>query len=484
MIRITLMARLLALPMLWMGVVQLVFAELGFYVFRDGTGPLFFRSAALTIIFSIGMLLLARRYRFSSVNSKEAILYAVLTWLIVSLLGAIPIVWVTQVSWTDAIFESISALTTTGATILSGLDAMPRNFLLYRQFLQWMGGLGVVIFVVAVLPMLNIGGMRLLKVETAGPVKDEKLTPRVKNTAHNLWYVYLLITLACTLCYWVAGMSFYDAIAHSLTTVSTGGFSTHDASMGFFKSDLILWISCVFMILGAVSFSLHFRVFSTGQIKRYWQDEECRWFIYIALAFSLFITFQLLHFEHSDTFYNAFTQATFHVLSFMTSTGYGAGSYTEWHGAIPILLMVVGYIGGCGGSTAGGNKVVRNIISFKSISLEIKQLIHPSGVFTMRYQDRPVNTQIRQGVMSFMCLVAFTTLILTLLVMMTGMDFVSALSAVAACLNVQGPGFGQLSSNFAPLTDSATWLMSFAMVLGRLEYFTVIAIFTPFLWRE
>ncbi|CUB04308.1 TrkH family potassium uptake protein [Marinomonas fungiae] len=484
MIRVTLMARLLALPALWMGTVQLVFAELSFYLFMDGMGHTFFYSAAVIMALSIAVLFGARRYRFASVNSKEAIFYAVLTWITVGFLGAIPIFFVAGVSWTDAVFESVSALTTTGATILSGLDAMPKSFLMYRQFLQWMGGLGVVIFVVAVLPMLNIGGMRLLKAETVGPVKDEKLTPKVKKTARYLWYVYLLITLMCAICYWLAGMSAYDAIAHSFTTVSTGGFSTHDASMGYFQSDTILWICCVFMALGAISFSLHYRVLAARQMALYWQDEECRWFLLIALAFSAMVAQQLWQFDEAQGTFAIITQATFHVLSFMTSTGYGAAGFTEWHGAAPILLLVVGYVGGCAGSTAGGNKVVRNVISFKSILLEVKQLVHPSGVFTIRYQHRPINEQIRNSVMSFMCLAAITTTVLTLLLMMTGVDFVSALSAVAACLNVLGPGFGELGSNFAPLTDSATWLMSFAMILGRLEYFTVIAIFTSLLWRE
>lgn len=478
------MARLLALPALWMGTVQLAFAELSFYIFDDGVGHTFFYSAAMIMALSLSVLLSARRYRFASVHTKEAIFYAVLTWVLVGLLGAIPIFYVAQVSWTDAVFESISALTTTGATILSGLDAMPKSFLMYRQFLQWMGGLGVVIFVVAVLPMLNIGGMRLLKAETVGPVKDEKLTPRIKKTAHYLWYVYLLITVACAMCYWLAGMSVYDAIAHSFTTVSTGGFSTHDASMGYFQSDAILWICCVFMALGAISFSLHYRVLAAKQLALYWRDEECRWFFLIALLFSALIAQQLWQFSDTQGTFTTITQATFHVLSFMTSTGYGAAGFTDWQGATPVLLMVVGYVGGCAGSTAGGNKVVRNIISFKSILLEVKQLIHPSGVFTIRYQNRPINTQICHSVMAFMCLAAMTTTVLTLLLMMTGVEFFSALSAVAACLNVLGPGFGELGSNFAPLTDGATWLMSFAMILGRLEYFTVIAIFTSFLWRE
>lgn len=484
MIRPLLILRLLTIPCIWMSVVQFVFGELSFMFFKDEVGRDFVIPAI--IIFTISLIILVgfKNVLLPSVNTREAILFASLTWLIVGVLGAIPIITITQVSFTDGVFESISALTTTGATILSGLDDMTPTFLMYRQFLQWMGGLGVVIFVVAILPMLNIGGMRLLKAETPGPIKDEKLSPRMSSTTHYLWMVYLSITVLCALSYYTAGMSAFDAIGHSFTTVSTGGFSTHDASMGYFQSPLILWIANLFMILGAVSFALHYRVYISRSIKLYWKDEETHGFLWIIAVVALLLALFLFQTDSEEGVWMAITQSFFHVISFITSTGYGATDFGAWPALTSIVLIFVGYIGGCAGSTAGGNKVIRNIISVKSISLELKRLVHPNGVFAMKFQGRTVSEAVRHSVMGFMCLAAIVTVVFTLLLMATGMSFMASLSATAACLNVLGPAFAELGSNFAPLSDTGTWLMSFAMILGRLEYFTVLVLFLPVLWRH
>ncbi|WP_272641337.1 TrkH family potassium uptake protein [Marinomonas mediterranea] len=484
MLRVPLLLRLLAMPLLWMGIVQLSFAELSYFFFKDNVGDAFFESAAVVTLLATFFLLYMRRFPFNAVSTKEAILFAVLTWFTVGFLGAVPIFIITGVSWTDAVFESISALTTTGATVLSGLDDMPKTFLLYRQFLQWMGGLGVVIFVVAVLPMLNVGGMKLLKAETPGPMKDDKLSPRIKNSADRLWYVYLALTLICALAYWLGGMSAYDAIAHSLATISTGGFSTHDSSMGYFDSSLLLWLCNFFMIAGAISFALHYRVFKAKRFKQYIKDEECLFFLWIILAFSLVAAGVLYFSGYHHSVYEAISQATFHVISFITSTGFGAGDFSSWPMSLMLLLIVVGYIGGCAGSTAGGNKVIRSVIAFRTLVIELKQMVHPNAVFVLKYQKRPVADQIRNSIIAFMWLVFVTSIIFTFLVMLTGEDFVTSFSAVSACVNVLGPGFGDISSNFAPLNSFAKWLLSFAMVFGRLEYFTVIVLLTPYLWRS
>ncbi|BFM49058.1 TrkH family potassium uptake protein [Marinomonas sp. THO17] len=484
MIRPLLIIRLLTMPCLWMSLVQLVFAELSFMYFKDGVGRDFAVPAMLTFCCAMPLLFAFKKYSLPSVNVREAMLFAALTWFAVGVLGAVPIIHVTQVSFTDGVFESISALTTTGATILSGLDELPPSFLMYRQFLQWMGGLGVVIFVVAILPMLNIGGMRLLKAETPGPIKDEKLSPRVSSTTRYLWMVYLVITLLCAVSYYFAGMSVFDAIGHSFSTVSTGGFSTHDASMGYFNSSLMLWICNLFMLLGAINFALHYRVFLARAIKLYWQDEETHAFLIIVALVALLLAVFLYQTQAEQGSWNALTQAFFHVISFITSTGFAATDFGAWPAVTSIVLIFVGYIGGCAGSTAGGNKVIRNVISLKSISLEIKRLVHPSGVFTMKFQGRHISDDIRHSIMGFMCVAAIVTLVFTLLLMATGMSFMGSLSATAACLNVLGPGFAELGNNFAPLSDTGTWLMSFAMILGRLEYFTVLVLFLPAMWRD
>lgn len=484
MINWKIMLRLLIFPIIWMGVVQLVFAALSLFIFKDSVISSFLIPAASMIVIALLMFINLRETNITVATFRDALLYATLTWVIAGMLGAIPIFLVTHVSFTDAIFESISALTTTGATVLSGLDTMPPTFLLFRQFLQWMGGLGIVIFVVAILPMINIGGMKLLKAEKPGPIKDEKLTPRIASTAHYLWGVYLIITVLCTLAYYIGGMSFYDAIAHAFTTISTGGFSTHDASMWYYQSHLLLWISNLFMIAGAINFGLHFKVAHRRSMSSYYNDEETRYFIYIVVFLSLLVTVLLLHKKTYSDVLETFSFSIFHITSFITSTGYGAANFTAWPTEVGFLLIFAGYLGGCAGSTAGGNKIIRNIIVAKLINKNLKQLLHPRAIFTIKYQGIPVKEDIRHSIMAFMTFVAGSSLFFTLLLMVTGLDFWSAFTAVAACINVLGPGFGDVGANFQPVTDSGTWILTIVMIVGRLEYFTVFALFTFTFWKK
>ncbi|NAX48875.1 potassium transporter [Photobacterium halotolerans] len=474
------------MPMLWMGIVQLSFGLLSLFIFNDHISRLFLAPGLFMVLGSAIVSVILRQSKLDKVTFRDALIFASLTWVLTGILGAIPIHLVTDVNYSDAVFESISALTTTGATILSGLDNMPKSFLLYRQFLQWMGGLGVVIFVVAVLPMLNVGGMRLLKAETPGPIKDDKLSPRISKTAHYLWGVYLAITAACALAYYLAGMSAYDAVAHSFTTVSTGGFSTHDASMWHFESHLILMISNVFMLLGAINFGLHFRVFRAGLagIKLYLRDEEVRVFVLIVLALSFILGWYLYRQSAYEHILISFSFAMFHVISFITSTGFGAADLSAWPAATALFLVFCAYLGGCSGSTAGGNKIVRDILTFKVIRREIRQLLHPKAILPIRYQGRVVTSDITNAVMAFMSIAALTTLVFTLLLMATGLDFWSSFTAVVACINVLGPGFGQVGSNFQPVSDTGIWFLNLAMILGRLEYFTVLAMLLPHFWKK
>jgi trk system potassium uptake protein TrkH len=475
---------LLAFPISLMGIILMFFALLSLGLFHDHEETQFFFPALGMIIVALILLLLSKGLDITRIGFRDALIFAVRTWAFMGLLGAIPIMLVTQVSFTDGVFESVSALTTTGATILTGLDDMPKSFLLFRQFLQWVGGLGVVIFVVAVLPMLNVGGMKLLKAETPGPMKDEKLSPRVTHTAHYLWLVYFTITIMCAIGYYFAGMSSYDAIAHSLSTVSTGGFSTHDASMGYFNNPVILIVADIFMVLAAISFALHFKVFRTHSIVKYLKDEETRIFLLLVFILSVITAIILIETDtYSDTM-DAINYGTFHLISFLTSTGYGSSNFTEWPAGLVFLLVFASYLGGCAGSTAGGNKIVRNILSIKIVHREINRLIHPDGVFTLRYQNKPVDHPILTATIAFMTIVAFSSLFLTLLLMATGLDFWSSFTAVAACLNVLGPAFGELGNNFQPVNDVGTWILSFAMILGRLEYFTVLALFFPRFWMN
>lgn len=476
--------KLLAIPCLWMGLVQLVFGLLSLQLFNDQVFPDFLIPAAAMMLAGCLLLAVHSQFGLDRISYRDALIFATLTWVVCGLLGAFPIMLVTGVSYTDAAFESTSALTTTGATILTGLDAMPKSFLLYRQFLQWMGGLGVVIFVVAVLPMLNVGGMKLLKAETPGPVKDEKLSPRIASAAHYLWFVYLLLTVLCAIAYALAGMSIYDAIAHSFTTVSTGGFSTHDASMWFFESHKILAISNVFMLLGAINFALHFRAMRGRTLRLYWRDEESRVFLVIVLVLAVALSLYLYQQNSYETLKETLSFAFFHVISFITSTGYGATDLSAWPAATAVFLVVTAYLGGCAGSTAGGNKIIRNIITFKIIRREFRQLVHPKGVFPILFQKHQVDHSVRSAVMGFMALSATSSMLLTLVMMATGLDFWSAFTAVAACINVLGPGFGEVGSHFQSVSDTGSWVLFGAMILGRLEYFTALALFFPGFWAR
>ncbi|EGR4107029.1 potassium transporter [Vibrio cholerae] len=474
------------MPMLWMGIVQGTFGLLSLFVFQDHISGDFFTPSIGMLVGVFLFSVILRKSELHKVTFRDALIFASLTWVLTGFLGALPIHFVTKVSMTDAIFESISGLTTTGATVLSGLDDMPKSFLLYRQFLQWMGGLGVVIFVVAVLPMLNVGGMRLLKAETPGPIKDDKLSPRINKTAHYLWGVYLTITVMCALAYYLAGMSAYDAIAHSFTTVSTGGFSTYDASMWHFESHLILMLSNIFMMLGAISFGLHFRVFRNGfaGLRLYASDEESRVFILTAIALSVILGWYIFSHSAYEDFLTSLSFAMFSVVSFMTSTGFGAADLGSWPSASALFLVFCAYLGGCSGSTAGGNKFVRDIITFKVIRREIRQLTYPRAILPIRYQSRVVAPDVTNSVMAFMSLAALTTVVFTLLMMSTGLDFWSSFTAVVACINVLGPGFGAVASNFQPVSDPGIWILNLAMILGRLEYFTVLAMLLPHFWKK
>ena len=474
---------LLSIPVLVLGAVFLLFGLLSAFLFEDNVHLAFFELAAGALV--LGTLgLFGIPGSVGNIGYRESLLFVTLTWTLMGLLGGLPFMLINNLSFTDATFEAISGLTTTGATVMTGLDAMAKTLLLYRQFLQWMGGLGVIILVVAIMPMLNIGGMRLYKAETPGPVKGEKLAPRISHTARYLWYVYLVLTLGCTTGYWLAGMDLFDAIAHSFTTVSTGGFSPKDASLGHYDSVAIEWVANIFMILGAINFGLHFMAASGRSPRTYWRDEETRWFIYIILGASLAIGVGLWAVGTYQGLDTSLRYVIFHVISFITSTGFASTGFTEWPIAVTLMLIILAYIGGCAGSTAGGNKVVRNALTIKAIMQEIKYLIHPRGVFTLKFNRRPITRDVMDSVKGYMFIAATLTIVLTLSLMMTGLDFLSSLSAVSACMNVNGPAFGVLGSNFIPVNDFGTWVLSFTMILGRLEFFTVLTLFHPAFWRR
>lgn len=476
--------KLLAFPCLLIGMIQLIFGLLSAFVFKDNIARLFiFPSLAILILAAI---LFFKNYRkkLEQINFRESMLYVTYTWVICGVLGAIPFQLIEHVSFTDAVFESISALTTTGATILTNLDDMPKSFLMYRQFLQWIGGLGVIIFVVAILPMLNIGGMKILKAETPGPIKDDKLAPRIANSAQYFWYIYLAITFLCCIGYVLSGLSWFEAIAHSFSTVSTGGFSTHDASLGYFNNAWTEINADIFMLLGATSFSLHFRFSRSLDFKVYTEDQEINVFTSIIIFLSIVLTLIIISNGDSEHLLDTFQHAVFILISFITSTGFGAHEFNNWPAATGLILIFSGFLGGCAGSTAGGNKIIRNILAFKIIAKQIKSLIHSYGKFSIHYNGKKVDDDVLSATMAFITFSAFISIILTLTLMLTGLSFWGAFSAVSACINVLGPAFGELGNNFQPVNDFGTWVLSLTMLLGRLEFFTILVIFSRYFWRH
>ncbi|MDH5570157.1 MAG: TrkH family potassium uptake protein, partial [Gammaproteobacteria bacterium] len=387
-------------------------------------------------------------------------------------------------SFTDAVFESVSGLTTTGATVLTGLDDLPHSILFYRQELQWLGGMGIIVLAVAVLPMLGIGGMQLYRAETPGPVKNNKLTPRITETAKALWYIYLGLTIACGVAYWFAGMDLFDAISHSFSTVAIGGFSTHDASLGYFDNYWIEIVAIVFMFLGGVNFALHFVAFRNWNIKTYTADAEFRMYFQVLLLVAIICVTYLYFTGVINDFDEALLQGVFHAVSIGTTTGFAATEFYLWPGFLPVLLLFTSFIGGCAGSTGGGMKVVRVLLLLKQGMREILRLIHPSAQVVVKIGKTPVSDSVIEAVWGFFAAYIAVFVVMMLLLMASGLDQVTSFSAVAATINNLGPGLGDVAANYAGLSDFVKWVLCVSMLMGRLEIFTLLLLFTPAFWRK
>ncbi|HWP94569.1 MAG TPA: TrkH family potassium uptake protein [Gammaproteobacteria bacterium] len=453
--------------------------------YRDGDTAHFLTSFAIT--FAAGALLWFPQRRLKrDLRLRDGFLIVALFWFALGTFGAMPLVLAPhpQMSFTDAVFEAVSGFTTTGATVLTGLDALPPSINYYRTQLQWLGGMGVVVLAVAILPMLGIGGMQLYRAETPGPGKDAKLTPRITETAKALWYAYFVLTAACVVAYWLAGMTLYDAICHAFATLSTGGYSTHDASMAYFKSPLIEALAIVFMVLGATNFSLHFLAFRNLSVRPYVDDVECRAFILLLFVFGSVVGGVLyLSGGYGDPG-EAALKGLFQVVSLMTSTGFTTADYTVWPGMLPVLLILVTFIGGCGGSTGGGMKVVRIYLLYKQAAREVIRLIHPSAELPVKVGDKAVEPRVVDAVWGFCFIYIAVYVAMMLLVIAAGNDQVTAFSAVATCINNAGPALGKVAANFTALDDFSKWVCIFAMLIGRLEVFTVLVILTPAFWQK
>jgi trk/ktr system potassium uptake protein len=443
--------------------------------------------SAFALILSIGLILwFPVRNINNELRLRDGFVVVVLFWVGLGLTGSVPLILsdAPELSITDAIFESISGLTTTGATIITGIDLLPRSILFYRQELQWLGGMGIIVLAVAILPMLGIGGMQLYRAETPGPVKDSKLTPRITETAKALWYVYLSMTIACAFAYWLAGMSLFDAVAHSFSTVSIGGFSTHDASMGYFESSKIETVAIFFMFFSGINFSLHFMAWRNTNIKPYWYDAELRTYVSILLLVCFVcVSYHMIINDYEDIG-KAIQDSVFQTVSIVTTTGFTTTEYQNWQGFMPLLLLFSSFIGACAGSTGGGMKVIRILLLFKQGMREIKRLIHPSAIFIIKVGNKPIPERIIEAVWGFSAAYVAIFVFLLLALMATDLDQVTAFSALAACMNNLGPGLGGVSQHYGEINDLAKWILCFAMLLGRLEIFTLLVLFTPAFWRN
>ncbi|MCL6268541.1 TrkH family potassium uptake protein [Sansalvadorimonas sp. 2012CJ34-2] len=416
---------------------------------------------------------------------RDGFLITVLFWLVLSLFGSIPLLLMEtpNLDFTDAFFESMSGLTTTGATVITGLEELPKSILFYRQQLQWLGGMGIIVLAVAILPMLGIGGMQLYRTEAPGPIKDRKLTPRIAETAKTLWYLYLGITTICAGCYWLAGMNLFDAICHSFSTVAIGGFSTYDASIGWFNSPLIEGIAIFFMVISGMNFALHYFAIQSRDPFYYFRDPEVQGYLAI-LAGVGFISVVALDMTGTYTDWEALRYGVFEVVSIATTTGYSISDFSLWPIFLPMLLFLTSFSGACAGSTGGGMKVIRILLIFKQASRELKRLIHPNAIFTVKLGRRAVPDRVGEAVWGFVSAYIFLFIIMELALLATGLDLTTAFSTVASCLNNLGPALGEASANYQSLPATAKWVLSFAMLLGRLEIFTLVVLFSPMFWRH
>jgi trk/ktr system potassium uptake protein len=441
---------------------------------------------AFLITFATGLLMWFPVHNIrQDLRTRDGFLITALFWSVLGLFGSLPFIFANglDLSITDAVFESMSGLTTTGATVITGLDSLPQSILYYRQQLQWLGGIGIIVIAVAILPMLGIGGMQLYRAETPGPIKDSKLTPRITETAKVLFLIYSSLTICCGIAYWFAGMSAFDAICHAFSTVAIGGFSTHDASIGYFDSSAVMIICIIFMGISAVNFALHFFAWRERSPFTYFLDPELR-FYFIWLVIGAAITIPYLYFSNTYNFSDSLLLGTFQLTSILTTTGFGAADFTLWPTFLPFMLFLFAFMGGCAGSTAGGMKVIRVLLICKQGLREINRLIHPNAIIPIKLGKKSVSDRVVEAVWGFFAVYVLAFMMMFLMLLATGLDFTTAFSAVGACINNLGPGMGDVAAHYGDINTAAKWVLCFAMLLGRLEVFTLLVLLSPVFWKH
>jgi len=453
-------------------------------LYHDGTATLFLLSAA--ILLGLGLLVyFPVRKVHDELRLRDGFMIVVGSWLALVLVGALPFVLLTspQLSYVDAVFESMSGLTTTGATIVTDIDALPRAILYYRQQLQWLGGMGIIVLAIAILPMLRIGGMQLYRAEYPGPMKDAKLTPRITETAKALWLIYVGITVMCALAYWLAGMKLFDAVGHAFSTVAIGGFSTHSDSLSFWDNPTVEAVAIIFMTISGINFALHFTAWRRASAQPYFLDPELKVYAALLFGFSVLVSFGLFLNGTYDTLAASFRYGVFQVVSAMTTTGFTTAPFYGWGGALPVVLILLAFIGGCAGSTAGGMKVIRVILLYRQSLREIRRLVHPHAIIPVKIGGQRTSDTVISAVWGFFFLYIANFAVMTILLTATGLDAETAYSAVGACITNLGPALGLAGPHYAELNDTAKVILSVAMLLGRLEIYTLLVLLTPAFWR-
>ena len=458
-------------------------------IYGDGGGKAFMQAFMLSL--TAGTLLWwPCHHHKQELRARDGFLIVVAFWFVLGGLATLPLLLfdAPHLTVASAVFEAFSGLTTTGATVMTGLDNLPKAILFYRQFLQWLGGMGIIVLAIAIIPLLGIGGMQLYRAEMSGPMKEQKIRPRITETAKVLWMIYLSLTLSCALAYWLAGMSVFDAITHSFSTVSIGGFSTHDASIGYFNSPLINGITVLFLLVSACNFGLHFRAFSTigreNFFKIYLRDPEFRFFISIQVILVVVCTSVMWGHSYFKTSWQDFEQVLFQAVSISTTTGYTTSDFAAWPSFVPVLLISASFMGGCAGSVGGGLRVARVLVLYLQGKRELKRVVHPNLVYPIKWGKNVLDERVIGSIWAFFSAYILVFLICLLSVIACGVEPFNAFNAVLASINNLGPGLGAVSSNMIAIPDSAKWILTIAMVCGRLEIFTLLALFTPTFWRS
>lgn len=453
---------------------------------RDGAQRAYDEAVLITLAIGIALWLLGRHWR-RDLKTRDGILLVVLTWTLLPGFAALPlIIHMPDLPLADAYFEAMSGLTATGATVLSGLDQLPASINLWRAQLHWLGGLGVIVLVAAILPLLGVGGRQMYKAEVPTPMKDEKLTPRMAETAKGLWLVYVLLTMLCILVLWGLGMSFFDAVVHAFSVMGLGGFSSHDASLGHFDSLSIEIAVGVFALIAGVNFATHFAFLRGWRFGYYWRDPELRWFLGFVLTSGLALALLLWQRDVFLDLPSALRYAVFNTISVATTLGFATTDYGQWPFFAGLWMMFLCSFSTGAGSTGGGIKMMRAILLYKQVYRELNKLIHPNAQIPLHLGDTPVPAKIIYAVLAFMFIYVASIVSLSFVLSFSGLDVLTAFSAVVACINNTGPGLGQVgpATTYAVLNDFQTTVCSFAMLLGRLELFTLLVVLTPAFWRR